>query len=74
MATSRFAMILLSLRAQGLVEWASLISRTLAIASKHFWCNGHAHGDKRLVADHYAAMVGLSGFETSYPHALSGEC
>ena len=37
-----------------------------------FGLNGHAHGDKRLVADHYAAMVGLNGFETSYPHELSG--
>ena len=38
MATSQFAVILLSLRAQGLVEWTFLISRTLAIASKHFEC------------------------------------
>jgi ABC-type nitrate/sulfonate/bicarbonate transport system ATPase subunit len=37
-----------------------------------FGLNGHAHGDKRLLADHYAAMVGLKGFETSYPHELSG--
>ena len=37
-----------------------------------FGLNGHAHADKRSVADHYAAMVGLSGFETSYPHELSG--
>ena len=31
------------------------------------------HGpDKEGLADHYAAMVGLKGFETSYPHELSG--
>src|SRR6185437_15611177 len=29
--------------------------------------NGHA-----ALADHYAAMVGLKGFEMSYPHELSG--
>ena len=28
--------------------------------------------DKQEVADHYAAMVGLKGFEGSYPHELSG--
>ena len=27
---------------------------------------------RRALADHYAAMVGLKGFETSYPHELSG--
>ena len=37
-----------------------------------FGLNGDAHGDKRAVADHYAAMVGLNGFEASYPHELSG--
>jgi len=37
-----------------------------------FGLNGQAHGDKRQLADHYAAMVGLNGFETSYPHELSG--
>ena len=37
-----------------------------------FGLNGHAHGDNRRVADHYAALVGLNGFETSYPHELSG--
>ena len=28
--------------------------------------------DKRRLADHYAAMVGLKGFENRYPHELSG--
>jgi ABC-type nitrate/sulfonate/bicarbonate transport system ATPase subunit len=37
-----------------------------------FGLNGHAHGDKKVLADRYAAMVGLKGFETSYPHELSG--
>ena len=34
-----------------------------------------SHGDggaKEALADHYAAMVGLKGFEKSYPHELSG--
>jgi ABC-type nitrate/sulfonate/bicarbonate transport system ATPase subunit len=29
-------------------------------------------GSKEDLADHYAAMVGLKGFEKSYPHELSG--
>jgi ABC-type nitrate/sulfonate/bicarbonate transport system ATPase subunit len=29
-------------------------------------------GSKEALADHYAAMVGLKGFEMSYPHELSG--
>jgi ABC-type nitrate/sulfonate/bicarbonate transport system ATPase subunit len=33
---------------------------------------GEGHGDKAALADHYAAMVGLKGFESSYPHELSG--
>jgi ABC-type nitrate/sulfonate/bicarbonate transport system ATPase subunit len=37
-----------------------------------FGLNGHAHGEKAALADHYAAMVGLKGFEASYPHELSG--
>src|SRR6202163_3473674 len=37
-----------------------------------FGLNGHAHDDKEALADHYAAMVGLKGFEASYPHELSG--
>jgi ABC-type nitrate/sulfonate/bicarbonate transport system ATPase subunit len=32
----------------------------------------HPQADKKGVADHYAAMVGLKGFEGSYPHELSG--
>jgi ABC-type nitrate/sulfonate/bicarbonate transport system ATPase subunit len=28
--------------------------------------------DKAALADHYAAMVGLKGFESAYPHELSG--
>ena len=30
------------------------------------------HDDMAALADHYAAMVGLKGFENSYPHELSG--
>jgi ABC-type nitrate/sulfonate/bicarbonate transport system ATPase subunit len=37
-----------------------------------FGLNGHARTDKADLADHYAAMVGLKGFENSYPHELSG--
>jgi ABC-type nitrate/sulfonate/bicarbonate transport system ATPase subunit len=33
---------------------------------------GEGHGDKAALADHYAAMVGLKGFENAYPHQLSG--
>ncbi len=36
-----------------------------------FGLNGHAH-EQRSRADHYAALVGLKGFESSYPHELSG--
>jgi ABC-type nitrate/sulfonate/bicarbonate transport system ATPase subunit len=36
-----------------------------------FGLNGR-HPDKRELADHYAAMVGLKGFEKSFPHELSG--
>ena len=32
----------------------------------------HGVGGKAELADHYAAMVGLKGFEGSYPHELSG--
>jgi ABC-type nitrate/sulfonate/bicarbonate transport system ATPase subunit len=37
-----------------------------------FGLNGKEHGDKAALADHYAAMVGLKGFEKNYPHELSG--
>lgn len=37
-----------------------------------FGLNDHAESDKKRIADHYAAMVGLKGFEASYPHELSG--
>jgi len=37
-----------------------------------FGLNGQAHEEKEALADHYAAMVGLKGFEASYPHELSG--
>ena len=37
-----------------------------------FGLNDHPQADKKGVADHYAAMVGLKGFESSYPHELSG--
>jgi ABC-type nitrate/sulfonate/bicarbonate transport system ATPase subunit len=36
-----------------------------------FGVDGHTHG-KEMLADHYAAMVRLQGFESSYPHELSG--
>jgi ABC-type nitrate/sulfonate/bicarbonate transport system ATPase subunit len=40
-----------------------------------FGLNGEGHGrvdERAALADHYAAMVGLKGFEGSYPHELSG--
>jgi ABC-type nitrate/sulfonate/bicarbonate transport system ATPase subunit len=37
-----------------------------------FGLNGDRHGDKAALADHYAEMVGLKGFENAYPHELSG--
>jgi ABC-type nitrate/sulfonate/bicarbonate transport system ATPase subunit len=37
-----------------------------------FGLNGNKHGDKAALADHYAEVVGLKGFERSYPHELSG--
>jgi ABC-type nitrate/sulfonate/bicarbonate transport system ATPase subunit len=37
-----------------------------------FGLNGHAPANKAEIADHYAGIVGLKGFESSYPHELSG--
>jgi ABC-type nitrate/sulfonate/bicarbonate transport system ATPase subunit len=37
-----------------------------------FGLNGHAPSDQEEIADHYANIVGLKGFEKSYPHELSG--
>jgi ABC-type nitrate/sulfonate/bicarbonate transport system ATPase subunit len=34
--------------------------------------NGHAGDHRMAIADHYADIVGLKGFEESYPHELSG--
>ena len=33
---------------------------------------GTNRAEKKALADHYAAMVGLKGFENAYPHELSG--
>jgi ABC-type nitrate/sulfonate/bicarbonate transport system ATPase subunit len=37
-----------------------------------FGLNGDRRADKITLANHYAAMVGLKGFEAAYPHELSG--
>jgi ABC-type nitrate/sulfonate/bicarbonate transport system ATPase subunit len=37
-----------------------------------FGLNGRSETDKAGIADHYAGIVGLKGFENSYPHELSG--
>lgn len=37
-----------------------------------FGLNGHAAEDHADIADHYADIVGLKGFEDSFPHELSG--
>jgi NitT/TauT family transport system ATP-binding protein/sulfonate transport system ATP-binding protein len=37
-----------------------------------FGLDGRPRAEKEKLADHYAAMVGLKGFEKSYPHELSG--
>jgi ABC-type nitrate/sulfonate/bicarbonate transport system ATPase subunit len=37
-----------------------------------FGLSGAAGSEKRALADRYAAMVGLEGFEAAYPHELSG--
>jgi ABC-type nitrate/sulfonate/bicarbonate transport system ATPase subunit len=36
-----------------------------------FGLNGHAVANKQELADKYAAIVGLNGFEESYPHQIS---
>jgi ABC-type nitrate/sulfonate/bicarbonate transport system ATPase subunit len=37
-----------------------------------FGLNGHSPDSRTELADHYADIVGLKGFEESYPHELSG--
>ncbi len=37
-----------------------------------FGLNGRSRAEKEELARHYADMVGLKGFEDSYPHELSG--
>lgn len=37
-----------------------------------FGLDGISEAEKADLADHYTAMVGLKGFEKSYPHELSG--
>ena len=37
-----------------------------------FGLDGQNTADKAALADHYAALVGLKGFERNYPHELSG--
>jgi ABC-type nitrate/sulfonate/bicarbonate transport system ATPase subunit len=37
-----------------------------------FGLDGHATADSMRLADHYADIVGLKGFEDSYPYELSG--
>ncbi|HTC51530.1 MAG TPA: ABC transporter ATP-binding protein [Steroidobacteraceae bacterium] len=37
-----------------------------------FGLNGHTQSDHSQLADRYAALVGLQGFEDSYPYELSG--
>ena len=37
-----------------------------------FGLDGISEAEKARLADHYTAMVGLKGFEKSYPHELSG--
>jgi ABC-type nitrate/sulfonate/bicarbonate transport system ATPase subunit len=37
-----------------------------------FGLNGHSTADRWAVAERYADIVGLKGFEESYPHEISG--
>lgn len=37
-----------------------------------FGLTGREHEENKQLADHYAEMVGLKGFEARYPHELSG--
>ena len=37
-----------------------------------FGLNGHVGNNRSAIADHYAEIVGLKGFEGSFPHELSG--
>jgi ABC-type nitrate/sulfonate/bicarbonate transport system ATPase subunit len=37
-----------------------------------FGLGGQAREERQGLADHYAALVGLQGFENNYPHELSG--
>src|SRR5262245_29043105 len=37
-----------------------------------FGLDGRERRERAALADHYAAIVGLTGFEKSYPHQLSG--
>ena len=37
-----------------------------------FGLNGHSGNNRSAIADHYAEIVGLKGFEESFPHELSG--
>jgi len=37
-----------------------------------FGLNGHKSNNRMEIADHYADIVGLKGFEESFPHELSG--
>lgn len=37
-----------------------------------FGLNARPKAEQQQIADHYAAMVGLKGFEHNYPHELSG--
>jgi ABC-type nitrate/sulfonate/bicarbonate transport system ATPase subunit len=41
-------------------------------ANLMFGLEGRSTAEKQALADHYADLVGLKGFEHSYPHELSG--